>query len=87
MVTRQPGILDIKVQLVQQRIRVLRRVFVQRRRGVRLSGDQSTHRRTRVARDDPGESAELLLPPGLHVVTGFQRRASFDHRNRQFAES
>jgi len=38
MVTHKIGILGIKVQLVQQGVRVLSRVFVQRRYGMWLSG-------------------------------------------------
>lgn len=86
VVVRQLGVLDIQVQLVQQRVRIPGRVFVQRRRGVRLPGDQPAHRHSRVARHDQREPVELLLPSGLHVVAGFQRRASFDHRNRQFTK-
>jgi len=86
VVAHQLGVLDIQVQLVQQRVRILGRVLVQGRRGVRLSRDQPAHRRDRVARDDQGERAERLLPSGLHVVAGLERGTSSDHRNRQFAE-
>jgi len=46
VVTHQVGILGIKVQLGQQGVRILSRVFVQRRYGVRLSGHQPTYRHT-----------------------------------------
>lgn len=87
MVTHQVGILRIKVQLGQQGVRILGRVFVQRRYGVRLSSHQPTYRHTRIADNDQGESTQFLLPSGLYVVTRFKCRTSLDHRNRKFTKS
>lgn len=87
VVADQLGVFDIQVQLVQQRIRVFSRVFVQRRHGLRLPSDQPAFRHPRISNHDQGESSEFLLPSGLYMVTGFERRTPFDNRNRQFAKS